>query len=70
MKGAAQAVRARLQVTLPSRRWTGWIGRVKHRDRETDRERLEVIERLAGEARRARRTDSSVAYLERSRRWS
>jgi len=70
MRALSQAARSRLQVTRPTRHWPAWITQIKSRRRETEPERLEVIERLAGEARRERRTGASIARVQRSRRWS
>jgi len=68
MRGALQARTARLP-TIRVLRWSSWTGLSTRRPRQVSGERLEVIERLASEQRRARRSGDGVHDLARQWRW-
>ncbi len=53
MRGDPQAITHRLRTTAPSRRWPEWIAQAIAERRRARAQRLEVIERLAREQRRA-----------------
>jgi hypothetical protein len=55
MSGDPQAASARLQVTVPARRWSARLEQVKQRWRERRQERVEMIVRMEAEERSARR---------------
>ena len=55
MRGNPQAARARLPLALPGRSWSAWREDVREKRLRAARERLEVIERLQAEQRRAAR---------------
>jgi hypothetical protein len=69
MRGNLEAIGARPMAARPGRRWPGWIVRVMQRDRADAGERIEVMERLAREERRARRTGEYIPDLSWQRRW-
>ncbi len=54
MRGDPQAIVGRLPSVAPSRRLSSWIAEAVQDRRRIRGERLEVIERLAAEERRAR----------------
>ncbi len=63
MRGDSQATSARLLTDVPGRRWSTWLSETDRALREARGERLELIERLASEQRRARRAGEYVADL-------
>jgi hypothetical protein len=65
MRGQLQAANTRLPAILPSRRWSAWLTQTKQRRRRLQAERLETIERLQSEQRRARRTGGYAPNLRR-----
>ncbi|MBV9336468.1 MAG: hypothetical protein JO243_11295 [Solirubrobacterales bacterium] len=65
MRGQPQAASARLPATLPGRRWSPWLEQTSARRRRAREERLETIERLEAEHRRARRTGEYAPDLRR-----
>lgn len=77
MRGQLQAGAARLLTITPGRPWSTWIrhtptwiGRAILRRRRISEERLELIERLSSEQRRARRSGEYRPELRQLRRWS
>jgi hypothetical protein len=54
MRGEPQAITGRQLTIVPRRRWRSRIVQMIHEQRRVREERLEVIERLAREERRAR----------------
>ena len=56
MRGQPQARTARLPSAVWRPRWSAWIRLTLERRRQLRRERLELIERLHREQRRARRS--------------
>jgi hypothetical protein len=72
MRGDLQATGARSLATIPRGRWRvrTWITQVTRRPRRVNEERLELIERLASQERRARQSGEYVADVGRGlRRW-
>ncbi len=70
MRGQPQARAARLLTLTSGRSWSSWITLAVRRHRRVSQERLEVIERLASEQRRARRAGEYVPGPGRQlRRW-
>jgi hypothetical protein len=69
MRGSMEAIGARPVAARTGRRWPGWITRIVRRDRGDAQERLEAIERLAAEQRRARRAGEYIPDLSWHRRW-
>jgi hypothetical protein len=53
MHGDPEAIAGRLRNVVPSQRWRSWIADAIGERRRVRAERLEVIERLAREQRRA-----------------
>ena len=51
MRGDPQAASARLQGTVPGRRWSARVEQIKQRRRERRLERAELIVRLGAEPR-------------------
>lgn len=68
MRGQPQAGTARLLTITPGRRWSAWITRAIPRRPRISDERLELIERIASEQRRARRSGEYVPELRHERR--
>jgi hypothetical protein len=56
MRGQAQARVARLPTALPRSHWSSWIRLTLERRRQVRQERLEWVERLHREQRRARQS--------------
>jgi hypothetical protein len=70
MRGQPQARTARLFPRSPDRSGPSWITLAIRRRRRVSQERLEVIERLSSERRRARRAGEYVPDPGRQpRRW-
>jgi hypothetical protein len=70
MRGELQAIAGRLPSVASNRRWSSWIGEMIHEQRRSRTERLEVIERLAREERRARQRGRYVPEVKyRVRPW-
>ena len=67
MRGQPQAASARLPRTLPRRLWSTWLEQTSERRRQAREERLETIERLQAEQRRARQRGAYAPDL--PRRW-
>ncbi len=60
MRGNPQVATARLRSTMPVRSWPARLEQIKQRRRRRRDERLEIIVRLQGEQRRARRAAGRV----------
>jgi hypothetical protein len=69
MRGPTQAAGARVLPTSARRGLSVWIAEVRRRRRSVKDERLEVIERLAREERRARRAGAYAPDLGTRRIW-
>jgi hypothetical protein len=69
MRGDSQAASARLLADVSGRRWAAWLSEADRALREARAERLEVVERLVSEQRRARRAGEYVADLGYRKRW-
>jgi hypothetical protein len=69
MNGDPQATSARMFATHPGGRWSSWITRVKRRRQRDNEERLELVERLAGEERRRRQSGEYFPDLRSARHW-
>ncbi len=65
MRGQSQAASTRLPAILPGRRWSTWLEQTSERRHRAREERLETIERLEAEQRRARRTGEYARDLRR-----
>lgn len=65
MRGDPQAANARLLAVLPGRGWSTWVGQIKQSRTRARQARLEVIERLEAEERRARRSGEYAPDLRR-----
>ena len=65
MRGYTEAAGARLRAVTPGRRWSTWLEDAREKRRRTAFERLEVIERLAFERRRAARSGEHAPDLRR-----
>ena len=65
MRGQPQAASARLPAALPGRRWSTWLEQIADRRRRAREARLETIERLEAEQRRARRSGEYAPDLRR-----
>ena len=55
MRGNPQAASLRLRVAAPGRRWSAWLEQAQENRRRARLETAEVIARLQGDERRARR---------------
>ena len=70
MRGDPRAITARLPDVAPRRRWSSWIAEATRERRRVKAARLEVIERMAREERRARERGLYVPELKyRVRPW-
>jgi hypothetical protein len=69
MRGDSQATSARLPAVVPNRRWSARLSEVGDSLRQARGERLELIERLASEKRRARQAGEYAADLGYRPRW-
>lgn len=70
MRGDPQAITGRLPSAAPARRWSSWIAQAIEERRRIRTERLEVIERLARQERRARERGQYIPELKyRVRPW-
>lgn len=67
MRGNPQAANARLLAVVPGRRWSTWLEDTREKRRRAAFERLELIERLAFERRRATRSGEPAPDLRRLR---
>lgn len=56
MRGNPQAASARLPARMPTRPWAARLEQTRERRRRRREERLEVMQRLQAEERRARQT--------------
>ena len=65
MRGNPQAASARLPSAMPGRRWSTWLEDIRQKRRRAAFERLELIERLAFERRRAARSGGHTPDLRR-----
>lgn len=70
MRADPQAIAGRPLSASPSRRWSVWIARLNEGRRRDRQERLETIERLSAEGRRARRGGEYTPESYYGRRWS
>lgn len=66
MRGDPQAASARLQVTVPARRWSARVEQVKQGRRERRQERVELIVRMAEERRGVQRSAGRASRPERA----
>jgi hypothetical protein len=69
MRENLQAIGTRPRIAKRERRWRGWVTRLRRPDPVRATERLEVIERLAAEERRATRAGEWVPERSWQRRW-
>jgi hypothetical protein len=67
MRGNPQAASTRLLAAVPGRRWSTWLEEYREKRRRSAFERLELLERLAFERRRAARSGEYRA--DRMRPW-
>ena len=65
MRGQSQAASPRLPAALPRRRWSAWLEQASEKRRRARVARLETIERLEAEQRRARRSGEYAPDLRR-----
>jgi hypothetical protein len=69
MRGDLQAASARSLPRAPRRRWSDWIRILRREKRQASLRRLETIERLAAEQRRARRAGEHDPAAMTPQRW-
>ena len=70
MRGDLQAASARSLPRAPRRRWSQWISALRRDHRQARLRRIELIERLTAEQRRARRTGEYNPAARAPQRWS
>lgn len=70
MRADPQAITGRPLTASPGRRWSTWIARLSEGRRRDRQERLETIERLSAEQRRALRAGNYTPEIQYGRRWS
>lgn len=68
MRGNPQAASTRLLAAAPGRLWSTWLEEYREKRRRAAFERLEMIERLAFERRRAARS-GELSAPDRHRPW-
>jgi hypothetical protein len=63
MRGNSQVASARLRADTPTGRWSAWLASTRAEWRRARLERLEIIERLEAETRRARQSGKCTPKL-------
>lgn len=70
MRGESQVRAGLRRPELPRERWSAWRRTLTRKRAQAKRERLEVVERLASEERRARRAGEFRPHPAHERRWA